>query len=76
MPSFDYLKAYRGMPWIKRGMPVDMNGKRGVVTRSAPGGGLRIRFDGEKRSKPCHPHWQMTYYNKDGSVRHDYKKKG
>lgn len=74
MRSFDYLKTYRGMPWIKRGMVADMNGKRGRVTAGA-GGGVNIRFDGEKHSSPCHPHWEMTYYDAEGNIIKDYKEK-
>lgn len=74
MNSFEYLKTspMRNMPWIKRGMRVMIYGKPGLVTAGA-GGYVRVRFDGEKRSVPCHPHSAAVYYNEDGSVLKDYK---
>jgi hypothetical protein len=61
------------MPWIKRGMPVDVDGQRGVVTAGGPGGNVRVRLDGRKYSSTCHPHWRTTYYDDDGKVIADYK---
>lgn len=77
MNSFEYLKTspYRDMPWIKRGMRCNMDGKNGVVTAGA-GGSIHVRFDGDNWSHVCHPHWQMTYYNEDGTILKDYKQQG
>ncbi len=62
----------RNMPFLKRGMRCDCNGKPGRVT----GGNsthLRMRFDGNKFTSTIHPKWEMTYYAEDGSVIMDYK---
>jgi hypothetical protein len=70
--SLEHARQYRNMPFLKRGMRADMNGRSGVIT----GGDschLRMRFDGKKRSSVIHPYWQMTYYNSDGSIIQDYK---
>jgi hypothetical protein len=77
MNSFEYLKTSptRNMPWIRRGLRCNMDGRWGVVTAGS-GGGIRVRFDGEKHSKPCHPHWQMTYYDQNGNIIKDYKQEG
>lgn len=76
MNSFEYLKTspFRNMPWIKRGMVCEIDGKRGVVTAGA-GGYVRIRFDGMKFSKPCHPHYEAVYYDDKGNVVKDYREK-
>lgn len=63
MQSFEYLKTYRQMPWIKRG----------VVTAGGPGGNVRVRFDGYKYSSTCHPHWRTTYYDDNGKIIAEYK---
>lgn len=76
MNSFEYLKTSptRNMPWIRKGMRCNMDGRDGTVT-VGDGGYVRVRFDGEKHSHPCHPHWMMTYYREDGSILKDYKEK-
>jgi hypothetical protein len=74
MNSFDYLKTspYRNMPWIKRGMRCNMDGKWGTVT-AGDGASVRVCFDDKKRTVTCHPHWQMTYYDANGNIVKDYK---
>jgi len=62
------------MPFVKQGMTVDMNGKRGNLT-SGNVGYVQVRFEGQRRSSRCHPQWEMTYYGQDGSVVMDYKGK-
>ena len=68
MSSFDYLREFRNMPWIKRGMQVDVGGKRGTVIGGGNGGCVRIRLDGEKRPNLYHPQWHTTYYDQKGRV--------
>lgn len=62
----------RHMPFLKRGMRADMDGRAGTIT-SGDSAHLRMRFDGQRRSSVVHPTWQMTFYAKDGSVVKDYK---
>lgn len=51
--SLNYVKEQYGVP-VKRGMRVAHEGNHGVVTCGA-GAHVRVRFDGEKFSRPCHP---------------------
>lgn len=51
--SLDYVKEQYGVP-VKRGMRVIHEGSHGVVT-CGDGAHVRVRFDGEKFSRPCHP---------------------
>ena len=60
------------MPWIKRGLICEINGKCGVVT-AGDGSYVRVRYDGDKHSVRCHPHWQAVYYNDDGTILKDYR---
>lgn len=69
--SLNYVRTFRKMPWVKRGMCVAVNGRLGRVTGGGDGGNIRVRFDGENHSKNVHPHWQTTYYQ-DGAVIADY----
>lgn len=72
MSSFDYLKTYRRMPWMRRGIRVDVGGKKGHVT-SGDGGYVRIRLEGERNTRRYHPQWQTTFYDDQGKVIADYK---
>ncbi len=67
----EYLRRTRNMPWLKRGMRCDMDGKPGTVTGA--GTYLHIRFDGQRHSVNCHPTWAMTFYDASGKVVADYK---
>ncbi len=68
------VRRARHMPWLKRGMLIDMNGKRYRVT----GGNSQMNIN----AKPVdggpvgrlHPWWQTTYYGENGEVIADYKK--
>lgn len=51
--SLDYVKRNYGVP-VKRGQRVTHEGDQGVVT-CGDGAHVRVRFDGEKFSRPCHP---------------------
>lgn len=70
--SLSEARQNRNMPFLRRGMHADMDGRRGVIT-SGDSAHLRMRFDGEKRASVIHPWWQMTYYAQDGSVVKNYK---
>jgi hypothetical protein len=55
----DYIRAAYGVP-AKRGGRIQYRGQLGTIT-GADGGYLRIRLDGEKRSKRFHPTWLIEY---------------
>lgn len=60
--SFDYVRRYYGVP-AKRGMRVTVyDGREGTITCGA-GHYIRIRLDGEKRSRIFHPTWKLTYHS-------------
>ena len=63
--SMDYIRRTYGVP-AKRGARVRLNwcppapAVEGVITGAA-GARLRIRLDGEKRSRTAHPTWCVEY---------------
>ncbi|MBO0790283.1 MAG: hypothetical protein J2P36_04965 [Ktedonobacteraceae bacterium] len=68
------VREARRMPWLKRGMIVDVRGKRGRVAGGNTMANIQVIFDGAKFSRNCHPQWETTYYTSDGQVIADYKK--
>ncbi len=69
--SMRYIREFYRVP-AKRGMrvtysnPKFSNPKQGIITGSM-GAYLRIRLDGEKRSRPYHPTWEIQYHVETGS---------
>ena len=70
--SLQNVKKWRHMPWLKRGMTVEVNGKMGVVTAANSSLNIQVRYEGEKYSQNCHPHWRTRYYDKEGKLIADY----
>lgn len=56
---FDYINSHYGLK-VKKGDRVKMQGKPGTIT-GAGNMYLLIMFDGEKKSLPCHPTWEMEF---------------
>ncbi len=70
------VRKDRNMPWLRRGMRVTMDGKPGRVTGGNSMANIQVRFDGEKFSRNCHPHWQTVYFDSCGNVLADYRMSG
>ncbi len=70
------VRQSRKMPFLRRGMRVDMDGRQGRITGGNSYANLQVRFDGHNYSSNAHPTWETTYYNEDGSVVADYKQHG
>ena len=66
--SLAQIRITRNVP-AKRGGRVFVRSRKmfGTITGSF-GGYIRIRLDGEKRSRIYHPTWTISYLEKDGSV--------
>ena len=62
--SFGYVRAYYGVP-ARRGARVIADGNPGRIT-SGDGAHIRVRLDGEKRSRPWHPTWRIDYLDGQG----------
>lgn len=65
--SFDYIRRTYKVP-AKRGQRVRMLWAAGEpaygVIKSADGPYVRVLFDGDSRSKRCHPTWFLSYHVK------------
>lgn len=73
--SLKQVKERRFMPFLKRGMQVEVNEKLGVVTAGNSSGNINVRFEDVRFSINCHPKWETRYFAKDGSVIADYRKR-
>lgn len=68
----EQVRKKRNLPFLRRGMAVDVNGRMGTLTNGNAHGNIQVRFGGEHFSRNCHPTWQTTYFQ-DGNVVADYK---
>lgn len=75
MTSLAYIKERRQMPFIKRGMRVQVDGQMGSVTAGNRSGNINVRFDGFKYTENCHPKWETVYFDKEGNILADYREK-
>lgn len=57
--SLDYIRRHYDVP-AKRGQRVIVDGHPGRIV-GARGPHLRVRFDGQTRTVPCHPTWRVEY---------------
>ncbi len=72
MSRLDYIRERRGLPFVKRGMKVEVNyagkTKTGVITGANDSGNLNVRFNGNKHSDNCHPRWAIKYFDSEGNT--------
>ena len=73
--SMASVRHWRALPFLKRGMRVEVAGKPGRITGTNGSQNLQVRFDGLKFSQNCHPTWDIVYFDKDGSVLADFRTK-
>jgi hypothetical protein len=72
--GLQYVKTYYQMPFLKRGLRVNMHGRWATVT-CGDGKYIRARFDGQRTSRRIHATWETTYYDAEGNIIKDYKEK-
>ncbi len=70
----EQVRKKRHLPFLRRGLIVDVKGTRGVVTRGKSSLNIQVRFNREKQSYNCHPTWETTYYDYNGNIIADYKR--
>lgn len=66
------VREMRGMPFLKRGMRVEIDGRTGRICSGNPSGNLNVRFDGENFTRNCHPYYKTRYFDKDGNIIKEY----
>ncbi len=76
MAKLEYIRTKRGLPFVKRGMRVELNysgkTKKGVIIGANESGNLNVRFDGFKNTQNCHPFWAIKYFDEEGNVIKEY----
>jgi len=68
------IREKRNMPFLKVGMRVfsTHSNRYGIVTGANTSQNINVKFDGDKHTQNCHPHWKMKYFNKIGSLVAEY----
>ena len=67
--SANYIRSTYGVP-AKRGMRITVDGRAAtIVGFERARAYLRIRYDGERRSAPAHPTWNVDYYPEEDPPR-------
>lgn len=64
--SLEYIRTYYGVPAEIDGR-VEVQEKMGTI-RSTRDAYLMVYFDGDNRTKPVHPTWNVTYFDEEGNV--------
>jgi len=72
---FPQLRVQRNMPWLERSMRVVVQGKEGRVSTSFGSGYLQIYTYEDQHLGLYHPTWETVYYNDQGEILADYRKK-
>lgn len=66
--NLDYVKENRGLPFVKKGMKVEVYGDAGVITGGNSSGNLNVKFEGQKHSSNCHPKSGIKYFDENGNI--------
>jgi hypothetical protein len=70
--SLESVKKNRNMPFLKRGLSVEIDGKMGSITSGNSSGNINVRLDGKNYSENFHPKWKTKYFDKDNNIIADY----
>lgn len=66
--SADYIRQYYQLPFLKKGMKVNLAGKDGVITGFSRSGTYLIVEFSNGVTGNVHPTWSMTYYDDAGNI--------
>ena len=67
--------VYRGVPFVRAGMTIEVGGDRGVIVGSNDSGNFDVLYTGGKHNGMtlnCHPTWMTRYFDKDGTLLADF----
>ena len=68
---FRSVAEYRGVPFARIGMAVEVGGARGVIVGHNSSSNFNVHFEAGKYSGQilnCHPNWSIRYFGRDGQV--------
>lgn len=71
--DFEKTKKYRQVPLAEIGTVVELNGNRGVIVGANDSCNFDVAFGNGVYN--CHPHHKLVYFNKDGSIMYDFRKR-
>lgn len=63
---FARCAAYRGVPFARVGMRVEVGGKPGMIVGHNSSANFNVLFDGEDVPLNCHPNWMIAYFDEEG----------
>lgn len=69
--AFLRTAEYRGVPFARIGMQVEVGGDRGVITEKNSSANFNVLFEAGPHAGVelnCHPNWMIRYFAADGSV--------
>lgn len=70
--NLNHVKNQRGLPFVKKGMRVEIitkdGSKAGKITGGNESGNIDVKFEGTKYSVNCHPKYNIRYFDNDGNV--------
>jgi len=71
--EFEETAKRSAVPFIKKGMRIEMNGKSGIIKDFNRSANLDVLFDGDKKKSNCHPTWETVYFDKDNNIIVDFR---
>jgi hypothetical protein len=72
--SFPYIRQQYHMPFLRKYLAIQCEEKRGVIAR-ADGSYILVYMPGLDFLPRYHPTWEMIYYDDEGNILADYRKK-
>jgi hypothetical protein len=75
LADFARVAVYRGLPFARIGMKVEVEGHSGVIVGKNDSANFDVCFTSGPRKGTtgnCHPKWMMKYFDYDGTVIAEY----
>lgn len=76
LAAFARTAEYRGVPFARIGMNVEVEGHPGVIVDKNDSANFDVHFTGgphKGTTLNCHPNWTMKFFAADGSVIAEYR---
>jgi hypothetical protein len=67
LDDFLLTAKYRGVPFARIGMDVEVDGRRGVIVGNNSSANFDVLFDDGQRGN-CHPNYRVKYFDAEGKV--------
>ena len=74
--TLDLVKKQRGLPFLKKGMRVELTygsiKKQGIIKGGNHCGNIDVLFEGQKKVDNCHPKWAIKYFDAQNNIIAEY----